>query len=276
MSVEHYENFPVASLLCPPRLRPAVVAIYHFGRTADDLADEGSASTAERLVTLQAYQQDLAHVAAGRTPSAAWPQVFTPLSAAIQTFGLPVPLLDDLLCAFMQDCGNPLYPDRAALLDYCSRSANPIGRLMLHLCGVNDALALRRSDAICTALQLINFWQDISVDHARARCYLPESDAKAHGVDRLAMLKGAAPGPNESALLTDLLDWTASLMHDGAPLVHQVPGRMGLELRLVVQGGLRVLDKVRAMNPESYTRRPTLGALDMPRLLWRALCMHQA
>lgn len=273
MSVEHYENFPVASWLCPPRLRPAVVAIYQFARTADDLADEGIATTAERLTALMAYRQDLADVATGKSPSAIWPQVFSPLSAAIQSFHLPVHLLDDLLSAFIQDCSNLLYADRADLLHYCSRSANPIGRLMLHLYGVNDAQALHRSDAICTALQLINFWQDISVDHPRGRCYLPEADARAHGVDRLALLAGASPGPNESALLADLLDWTARLMHDGAPLVHHVPGRMGLELRLVVQGGLRVLDKVRAMNPKSYTRRPTLGALDMPRLLWRALRM---
>ena len=276
VSVEHYENFPVASWLCPPRLRPAVVAIYRFARTADDLADEGSATTAERLAALHAYRQDLAQVAAQNTASAAWPQVLTPLSAAIHTFNLPVPLLDNLLSAFMQDCSNPLYPDRAALQDYCSRSANPIGRLMLHLYGITNPTALRRSDAICTALQLVNFWQDFSVDHARGRCYLPEEDAKSHGVDRLALLAGTALGPNESALLTDLLDWTAGLMHDGAPLVHQVPGRMGLELRLVVQGGLRVLDKVRAMNPKSYTHRPTLGALDMPLLLWRALRMHRA
>lgn len=276
MSVEHYENFPVASWLCPPHLRPAVVAIYHFARTADDLADEGETAPADRLATLAAYRHDLACVAAGMPPSPTWAGVFIPLSATIKTFQLPVQWLDDLLSAFMQDCGNPLYADRATLLDYCRRSANPIGRLMLHLCGVTDALALRRSDAICTALQLINFWQDISVDHARGRCYLPEADANVHGVDRLALLKGTAPGPNESALLTDLLDWTAGLMHDGAPLVHQVPGRMGLELRLVVQGGLRVLDKVRIMNPKSYTHRPTLGAIDVPRLLWRALRMPRA
>lgn len=276
MSVEHYENFPVASWLCPPRLRPAVVAIYHFARTADDLADEGEATPAERLAALQAYRQDLTRVAAGQAPSPTWASVFTPLSAAIQTYRLPVRWLDDLLSAFMQDCTNPLYADRATLLDYCGSSANPIGRLMLHLCGITDATALRRSDAICTALQLINFWQDISVDHARGRCYLPETDAKAHGVDRPSLLAGAAPGPNEAALLAELLDWTAGLMHDGAPLVHQVPGRMGLELRLVVQGGLRVLDKVRTMNPKSYTHRPTLGALDTPRLLWRALRMPRA
>ncbi len=273
MSVEHYENFPVASWLCPPHLRPAVVAIYHYARTADDLADEGDTPLQQRLAALQAYRNDLALAAAGQPTSATWPQVFTPLAAAIRNYRLPVGQLDALLSAFLQDCGNPLYPDRAGLLDYCSRSANPVGRLMLHLYGVTDPVALRRSDAICTALQLINFWQDLSVDHPRGRCYLPEADATAHGVHRQALLAGAAPGPAEAALLTDLLDWTAALMHDGAPLVHQVPGRMGLELRLVVQGGLRVLEKVRRMNPASYTHRPTLGAFDLPRLLWRAARM---
>lgn len=276
VSVEHYENFPVASWLCPPRLRPAVVVIYHFARTADDLADEGDAPMAQRLDGLQAYRADLMQVATNQTPSARWPQIFDPLAGAIQHYRLPVHLLDDLLSAFIQDCANPLYPDRSSLLDYCSRSANPVGRLMLHLYGVTDTAALRRSDAICTALQLVNFWQDLSVDHPRGRCYLPGADAATHGVNREALLGGARAGPAEAALLGELLDWTFHFMREGAPLVHQLPGRMGLELRLVVQGGLRVLEKVRRMNPKSYTQRPTLNGLDVPRLLWRAARMPRA
>jgi squalene synthase HpnC len=253
-----------------------VVAIYHFARTADDLADEGDASKLQRIDALRAYRQDLANVAMGQAPSATWAQVFNPLASVIQVFNLPVPLLDDLLSAFLQDISNPLYADRTALLDYCRRSANPIGRLMLHLYGVTSEAALRQSDAICTALQLINFWQDFSVDHPRGRCYLPEADAMTHGVNRLRLLAGEPPSDAEAALLTDLLDWTAGLMHDGAPLVHLLPGRAGLELRLVVQSGLCMLDKVRAMNPASFKHRRTLGATDMPRVLWRALRMRRA
>jgi len=273
VSVDHYENFPVASWLCPRPLRAPITAIYHFARTADDLADEGEAPPAQRLADLHDYRAELARVAAGGTPAARWAAVFTPLAQAMNTFALPTALLDDLLDAFMQDTANPVYPDRAALLDYCSRSANPVGRLLLHLYDIRDPQALARSDAICSALQLINFWQDLSVDHARGRCYLPEADAQVHGVALRALRAGSHPGAAEQALLADLIAWTRSLMRAGAPLVHQVPGRAGWELRLVVQGGLRVLEKISAMNPDSFTRRPTVGARDLPWLLWRAARM---
>jgi hydroxysqualene synthase len=275
VSVDHYENFPVASWLCPPALRPPITAIYHFARTADDLADEGDAPVAQRLADLQAYRVELARVAAGQAAQPRWFAVFAPLAHAITAHRLPVALLDDLLDAFIQDTGNPLYETREQLLDYCRRSANPVGRLLLHLYGVTDARALARSDAICTALQLINFWQDFSVDHPRGRCYLPLADCRRHGVDRLALLAGAAPPPSGQALLGDLLDWTEALMHEGAPLVHHVPGRAGWELRAVVQGGLRILEKIRRMNPASFVQRPRLRAADGPLLLWRAALMRQ-
>jgi hydroxysqualene synthase len=246
------------------------MAIYHFARTADDLADEGDASTSQRLADLTAFRLDLASVAAGNKPDPRWSAIFVPLAAAIAEFSLPVSLLDDLLDAFIQDTGNPPYLDRDALLDYCRRSANPIGRLLLHLYGVNDALALAQSDAVCSALQLINFWQDFSVDHPRGRCYLPLADAEAHGVNADALMRGRLAGPPEAALLADLLDWTQTLMRRGAPLARRVPGRAGWELRLVVQGGLRVLEKIRQMNPASFDQRPRLGAADLPVLLWRA------
>lgn len=276
VSVDHYENFPVASWLCPARLRPPIAAIYHFARTADDLADEGAASTSARMADLQAYRAELLRVAAGLAPGRRWAAVFAPLAVALKDFHLPVPLLDDLLDAFMQDTGNPLYASRADLLDYCRRSANPIGRLLLHLYGIQDTRALARSDAICSALQLINFWQDLSVDHPRGRCYLPAQDASAHGVDRARLLAGGAAGPSEQAMLASLLAWARELLHDGAPLALQVPGRAGWELRLVVQGGQRILEKISAMNPASFERRPTLHGLDAPLLLWRAMAMTRA
>ena len=169
MTVDHYENFPVASLLCPPALRPAVKAIYHFARTADDIADEGEASPADRLAELQSYRKDLDAVLEGREPGPHWRRVLNPLGERARQFKLPAPLLHDLLDAFEQDARNPPYPDRPTLLDYCRRSANPIGRLLLHLYGIADARSIQQSDAICSALQLINFWQDLSVDGPRGR-----------------------------------------------------------------------------------------------------------
>ena len=275
VSVNHYENFPVASWLCPPPLRPPIVAIYHFARTADDLADEGSAPTGERLSALARLQADWQQTQqAGVAPPGPWQAMLQQLVAQQRHHGWPPVLLEDLLSAFRQDCGNPLYEHQADLLDYCRRSANPIGRLLLHLCGVTQPAALARSDAICTALQLINFWQDFSVDHPRGRCYLPADLCRRHGVDRAALVAGAQPGAPEAALLTELLDWTEGLMREGAPLVHEVPGRMGWELRGVVQGGSRVLERIRAMNPHSFLRRPRLGAADLPVLAWRALRMR--
>jgi squalene synthase HpnC len=270
VSVQHYENFPVASVLCPPALRPAVVAIYHFARTADDIADEGTAPMAERLADLAAYRRDLAAVLARRGPSARWVPVFEPLQRRIEQFRLPGALLHDLLDAFEQDAHNPPYPDRTALLDYCRRSANPIGRLLLHLYGVGDAPSLRQSDAICSALQLINFWQDLSVDGPRGRHYVPEADAQAHGVTR-AELAACHDTPRARLLVRSLSDWAEGLMREGAPLVQRLPGRAGWELRLVVHGGLRVLEKIRRMDHASLIVRPKLGLEDAPLLLWRAL-----
>jgi squalene synthase HpnC len=273
VSVDHYENFPVASVLCPPALRPPITAIYHFARTADDIADEGDASTEARLAELAAYRSELLAVASGQAPQARWARVFAPLQQQMQRHALPLPLLTDLLDAFAQDTRNPPYPDRATLLDYCRRSANPIGRLLLHLYGIDDAEALRRSDAICSALQLINFWQDLSVDGPRGRHYVPLADREHHGVP-LADLATCRDSPAARALVRDLCHWARGLMLDGAPLVHQVPGRAGFELRLVVQGGLRILEKIAAMDHASLTRRPTVGATDLPLLLGRALVMR--
>ncbi|MDM0012192.1 squalene synthase HpnC [Variovorax sp. J22P168] len=281
----HYENFPVASWLCPPRLRPPIAAIYTFARTADDIADEGDADAAERLATLQAYRAELAAVAGGKPPSASrWPEVFGPLAHAIADFGLPESLLADLLSAFMQDIGKSRdrtgYADRDGLLDYCSRSANPVGRLLLHLYGVHDTRSLAQSDAICSALQLINFWQDLSVDLPRGRYYLPQADCLAHGLAPadfagFAPIGPAAPPRAAIELVASLVAWARALMNEGAPLVHRLPGRAGWELRFVVQGGHRILDKIEARGCDTFTGRPTVGVADAPLLAWRALRMRR-
>ena len=273
MSVEHYENFPVASWLCPPELRPAVRAIYWFARTADDIADEGDAPAAERQALLAHYRADLLHAATGRAGSGRWAGVFDPLSAMIARHRLPVPLLAALLDAFEEDTRHAGYADRAALLDYCSRSANPVGRLLLHLHGLDDADLLRRSDAVCSALQLINFWQDLSVDLPRGRRYVPLADAQAHGTTVEACLQ--SPHADASrALVRDLCAWAQRLMDEGAPIALQVPGRVGWELRVVVQGGSRILAKIAAMNFASFARRPRLNAFDHLVTGARALAMR--
>lgn len=280
----HYENFPVASWLCPPPLRPPIAAIYAFARTADDIADEGETSPSQRLEELHAFRADLAAVARGAAPSDRWPQVFGPLGHAMREYGLPEMPLADLLSAFMQDIGKTRdgagYADRAELLDYCRRSANPVGRLLLHLYGVADAPSLAHSDAICTALQLINFWQDVSVDLPRGRFYLPHADIRAHGLDGKSFgafrpLGPSAPPSQAIALIASEVAWARTLMRQGETLVHRLPGRVGWELRFVVQGGSRILDKIEALGCDTFSARPTIGKADAPLLAWRALRMRR-
>lgn len=274
--VQHYENFPVASWLCPPALRRPVAAIYWFARTADDIADEGNATVGDRLADLLTYRNDLSACLSGNSGSGRWPEVFPALAAAARDFRLPAQPLHDLLDAFEQDARKTAagegYADRAELLDYCRRSANPVGRLLLHLYGVGDAQALAQSDAVCSALQLINFWQDLGVDVPRGRYYLPAEDCRRHGI------APDAPGtwashPQAPALVAELCDWARGLMLSGAPLVHRVPGRAGWELRLVVQGGLRILDRIARLGHRTLQSRPTLGASDFPPMLWHAARM---
>ena len=256
--IDHYENFPVASWLCPAHLRPAVQALYNFARTADDLADEGDDPAHRRLDALGELRADL-QSCLNQTGalSLGWPQVFAPLQKVVTQFQLPTQPLFDLLDAFEQDVVYTSvgqgYKNRHELLDYCRRSANPVGRLMLHLFGVRDATSLAQSDAICTALQLINFWQDRSQDLSRDRDYLPQGHT-----------------------LEQELRFARTLMMQGAPLVHRVKGRAGWELRAVVQGGLRILDKLDARAPETdHTRltRPSLNKTDFARILWRCTRM---
>ncbi len=275
--VTHYENFPVASFLCPPQLRPAIAAIYHFARTADDLADEGDANTPQRLAELRRYRADLHAVVAGQPHSNTWPQVFEPLAGVIQRFKLPVNLLNDLLDAFEQDIRYTAEQRRYAtddeLLDYCTRSANPVGRLLLHLYGITDAASLTQSDQICSALQLINFWQDVSVDVARGRWYPSQQTMAQFGVKE-ADLQASSHAENARLLIASYASNARSRMLNGSQLACRIPGRAGWELRLVVQGGLRILDKIEALHFATWQVRPKLGAWDIPVMVWRALRMR--
>ncbi|MDO8778442.1 MAG: squalene synthase HpnC [Burkholderiaceae bacterium] len=272
----HYENFPVASWLCPPRLRPAVAAIYWFARTADDIADEGDATAQQRLDDLAAFRKDLSATTRGQAASGRWPQVFEPLRPVLTQFGLPADLLTDLISAFEQDIGKTRdalgYANQTELLDYCSRSANPIGRLLLHLYGINDAASLKLSDQICTALQLINFWQDLSQDIPRGRFYLP-NDACVQFAVRQSDLIALRQTPYATKLIAFQADIALAMLLNGSPLVKIIPGRAGWELRLVVQGGLRILDKIKALDYAMLQNRPKLNKWDAPIILWRALWM---
>jgi squalene synthase HpnC len=272
VSVDHYENFPVASVLCPRRLRPAVVAIYRFARTADDLADEGNVSAEQRLVDLEAYRQDLDAVVSGKRPSPRWADVFFPLRTVIVTHSLPFSHLTDLLSAFEQDAVKHAYADRTELLDYCRRSANPVGRLLLHLYGVQRAQALQQADAICSALQLTNFWQDLGVDIGRGRLYIPTADCLRHRVDPAELRRGRNSSGTR-ALIAEMVNWARELMLRGAPLARTIPGTAGWELRLVVQGGLRILEKIERGGFATLERRPSLRWYDVPLLAWRAFWM---
>ena len=271
---DHYENFPVASWLCPPALRAPIAAIYWFARTADDIADEGDAPADQRLCALAQYRNDLLQSARGQAHSGSWPDVFDPLSRVISRYTLPVQLLEDLLDAFCQDvvftAQGLRYQTDADLLAYCRLSANPVGRLLLHLYRINDAAALEQSDAVCTALQLINFWQDLSRDIARARWYPSVQAMQQHGLTESALREGSN-APAAQRMLASYAQSARQLMLRGAPLARRLPGRAGWELRLVILGGLRVLEKMRAINYATWRSRPHLGRGDAPLLLWRAL-----
>lgn len=278
MPVEHYENFPVASLLLPRRLRRPIEDIYRFARSADDLADEGDATPDERRAALAAYDRQLDRIATGQVPDDT-PDgpIFTALSATVRAYDLPIGLFHDLLSAFSQDVVVKRYDDDPALLDYCRRSANPVGRLMLILYGADSEQHRTWSDRICTALQWINFWQDVAVDRAKGRIYLPRTDRDRFGVTEEALFgepEMLVVSPAWLALMKHEVERTRAMMLEGAPLAVRLSGRIGLELRLVVQGGLRILEKIEQVGYDVFFHRPTLGKADAPLLLMRAIKMR--
>jgi squalene synthase HpnC len=269
MPVDHYENFPVASFLLPKRLVPAVEAIYAFARSADDLADEGDAAPAERLAALGAYEAALASIERGE------PQLdpmFARLAGVIAQYRLPLQPLRDLLSAFRQDVGTTRYQTYALLLDYCRRSANPVGALMLNLYGAADERNLADSDAICSALQIINFLQDVAIDRQKDRIYLPLEDLARFQVPP-AQLDTAELDHRWRALMAFEVKRARALMLDGAPLARRLPGRIGWELRLVVQGGLRILEAIERNEYDVFRRRPVLGWRDWIAIAVRAMRM---
>jgi len=269
MSVDHYENFPVASILLPVRLRPAVEAIYAFARTADDIADEGDAAPEIRIEALNQFECALNRI---ETDGDADSPLFRALAKIIKEYQLPLQPMRDLLSAFKQDVATTRYASFSVLLDYCRRSANPVGTLMLTLYGAADEQNLRDSDAICSSLQLINFWQDVAVDWDKQRIYLPLEDLERFGVTENHIDARMADHAWRKLMQFEI-ERTRALMLSGAPLTLRLPGRIGWELRLVVQGGLRILERIEAVDYDVFRRRPKLGPADWLLMLWRAARM---
>ena len=269
MPVDHYENFPVASILLPKRLRRPIEAIYRFARGADDIADEGEASDADRLKGLDAYKAELDRIERGERPTAL---AFNELAEVIAEWHLPLQLFHDLLDAFAQDVVKKRYADFPELLDYCRRSANPVGRLLVHLVDRASEENLRRSDEICTALQLINFWQDVAIDWEKDRVYLPQTDLVQFGIDEM-QIADRRWSAEWAALIDFQINRTRDLMLEGAPLVKQLPGHMGWEIRLTVQGGLRILEQIHSVRGDIFRHRPLLCTGDWLRMGSRALFM---
>ncbi len=270
MAVNHYENFPVASVLLPAPLREPVAAIYRFARNADDFADEGNLSPGERRALLAEYQAELDAIEQGQPTQH---PVFLRLRPVIEQYRLPLHLFRDLLDAFTQDVGKDRYRDFAELMDYCRHSADPVGRLLLHLFGHATEENLSHSDAICSALQLINHWQDIAIDATKGnqgRIYLPQDEMARFGVGDGDVLRRVISADFRS-LLRFQVERARALMLSGAPLGWNLPGRMGLEIRAIVAGGLRILDKIEAIDYDVFQRRPKLETFDWPLILWRSL-----
>jgi squalene synthase HpnC len=270
MSVGHYENFPVGSILLPPRLRHPVGVIYRFARTADDFADEGTLAPAERLGKLEQYRAELRRLRENRPPET---PLFEVLAEVVHSHGLPLEPFFDLLDAFSQDVTKSRYADFAEVMDYCRRSADPVGRLMLHLYGAAGGQNLSQSDAICSALQLINFWQDAAVDFRKDRIYLPQDEMARFGVSE-RQIAAQDTGGRWTELMLFQTARARAMLESGAPLTLRLGGRIGLELRMIVQGGLRVLEKLDAVRGDVFRRRPVLRAFDWPLMMIRAIGMR--
>jgi phytoene synthase len=276
----HYENFPVASFLLPAAMRPHIAAIYAFARAADDFADEGDRAPSERLALLDDWGRRLTACVRGaaagspnpesRTPNPERDAVFLALSHTIRSCSLPVSLFEDLISAFRQDVATKRYDTWAEVMDYCRRSANPVGRLVLRVAGRATPALDAASDAVCTALQLTNFWQDLERDWLNGRLYVPREDR-----DRFGALEGDLDArritPAWRAVMTEMAGRTRRLFEDGRPVADGLDGRLRYELRLTWLGGVRILDRLERAGFDVFTARPTLGSADVAALLWSAV-----
>ncbi|HZT75144.1 MAG TPA: squalene synthase HpnC [Vicinamibacterales bacterium] len=274
MAREHYENFPVASWLLPRAMRPHVAAVYAYARVADDIADEGSAPAETRLTELDAWKRRL-HAAVAVEAALAPPHpdddlIVIALAHSIRTLDLPIALFDDLLSAFGQDTMTTRYDSWGDVFDYCRRSANPVGRLVLRIAGYRDAALDRSSDALCTALQLANFWQDFGRDWRAGRLYVPREVQRAAGADEATLASGRFDEAWTRAMAT-CVSVTDDLFAAGRAVCDGVRGRLRYELRFTWLGGRRILARVDRTRASLLSSRPTLGTADVPAILWQAL-----
>lgn len=269
MPNSHYENFPVASPLLPEHLRAPIRVIYAFARSADDIADEGDANAEERLAGLAIYEEELDRIEQQQKPLTV---LFQELQTVINTYQLPLQAFKDLLSAFKQDVSTTRYDSFVELSDYCRRSADPVGRIMLCLFKQNTPENIKQSDAICSALQLINFIQDVAIDWQKTRIYLPLDDlARFHITEE--HIANHVNSEEWRALMLHQVERARALLNSGAALPLKIPGRMGWELRLIVQGGLRILEKIQSVDYDVFHRRPQLVKTDWALMLWRACWM---
>jgi len=267
MAVDHYENFPVASILLPKHIRRAVEIIYHFAREADDIADEGDLPDAERLAKLDEFRAELQRMGTSEGPQT---PLFAALAEIVKKFDLPVQLLHDLLDAFSQDVVKKRYATYDELLDYCRRSANPVGRLLLHLYDAATPQNLTWSDHICSSLQLINFWQDVQKDYAIARIYIPQDEMARFGVSEAQIAQGRTDRAWQE-LMQFQVQRAREMMRSGAPLGSILRGRIGLEMRLIIAGGNRILSKLESADYDMFRHRPVLRPHD-----WLIMLLNSA
>ena len=263
----HYENFPVASILLPMRFREPIGLIYSFARQADDFADEGDLDPATRLQLLDGFRQELDRIESGQQPQTVF---FSELASMIHAWQLPIQLFRDLLDAFSQDVVKTRYENFGEVLDYCRRSANPIGRLLLHIYGHATPENLKRSDAICSALQIINFQQDVAIDYRKNRIYFPLDEMRQYGINEAQIAEGDTGG-NWEPFMKFEIERAMNLLQSGAPLGLALPGRIGLELRTMIAGGARILRKLQASRGDMFNHRPVLKPWDWAGMLTRAL-----
>lgn len=266
LAMRHYENFPVGRFGVPKVRRPDIHAIYAFARIADDFADEPEYE-GRRIELLDDWQRQLDEIVAGK---GAEHPVFTALGETIRTRNFPVSLLSDLLSAFKQDVVKQRYESWEEVLDYCRRSANPVGRLVLHVCGQSRDELLPMSDALCTGLQLANFWQDLSVDHARGRSYIPMDDARRHGVDVEALVRGE-PQPGFPALFAELTGRTRAMYETARALPGQLRGGLRIEIAATWHGGRTILERAAALGDQALRRRPGLSMVDKAAIVLKSL-----
>ncbi len=267
--IDHYENFPVASVLLPAALRRPIEVIYRFARSADDFADEGTLPDQQRLMLLAGYSDELRMIERGEPSRVA---LFQELAVVVRLHQLPLQLFHDLLSAFAQDVSKKRYADYTEVLDYCRRSANPVGRLLLALYNAATPQNLQQSDHICSALQIINFLQDIAIDYATGRIYMPQDELARFGIDENLFAAGRVT-PAWHDFMGFQVNRARQLLVDGAPLGRALKGRIGLEMRMIIAGGDRILGKIAAVGGDVFHRRPVLRAWDWPLMMLRTLSL---